>query len=140
MNDNVNKCIKHNRWRQSHGSVTGNIKKNEMNTDLLLNWILVFRSGYLFWGEIQLLVPKMECHHHHSGNRAQISHAPLCLVSRFFLAAFRSQSIRGWPVHQAAFLSDRGTTGKFQLLPLLFAPSPSSSVYSVVPSVQVVTV
>ena len=39
----------------------------------------------------------MECHHHHSGNRILIFHLPLRLVSRCFLAASRSQSIRDWP-------------------------------------------
>ena len=51
------------------------------------------------------------------GNRNLTSHLPLRLV-RFFLAAPRDQSVRGWPVHPAEFHSDRGTMGEFQLLPL----------------------
>ena len=46
----------------------------------------------------QPLAPKMECHHHHSGNRTLIFHLPLRLVSRYFLAAPRSQTVRRWPV------------------------------------------
>ena len=102
----------------------------------------------------QPLAPKMECHHHHSGNRTLIFHLPLRLVSRYFLAAPRSQSVRGWPVRPAVSLSVWGTTGKFQLLPSLFpacqsadallqqmfTPRPSSSVSSVLPSAQVVTI
>ena len=64
--------------------------KITMNTVLLL-WILLFQSGNLFWGEIQPLFSKMECHRHHSGICTQIFHPPLCLVSRWFLAAPRSQ-------------------------------------------------
>ena len=87
----------------------------------------------------------MECHHY-SGNRTPIFHLPLRLVSRCFLAAPRSQSVRGWPVRLAKFLSDRGTTGSCSschrclLLQQMFTPSPLSSVCSVVPSAQVVTV
>ena len=82
-----------------------------------------------------------------------IFHLPLRLVSRCFLAAPRSDSVRGWPVRPAEFLSDRGR-GEFQLLPSLFpvwqraeallqqmfTPSHSSSICSAVPSAQVVTV
>ena len=60
----------------------------------------------------------MECHHHHT--RTRIFHLSLRLVSRCFLAAPQSLRVRGWPVPPAKFLSDRGTTGKFQLLPSLF--------------------
>ena len=73
---------------------------------------------------------------------------------RCFLATPRSQSVRDWPVRRVEFLSDWGSTGMFQLLPSLFpvrkkadalrqqtlTPSPSSSVCSVVPLAQVVTV
>ena len=52
--------------------------KITMNTVLLLKRILLFQSGNLFWG-------------HHSGICTQIFHPPLCLVSRWFLAAPRSQ-------------------------------------------------
>ena len=81
----------------------------------------------------------MECHHHHSGNRSQIFHLPLRLVSRCFLAAPRSQSVQADQLAGLNF-SDRDKTEKFQLLPSLLAPSPSSSVCSVVPSVQVLRV
>ena len=60
------------------------------------------------------------CHHHHTGNRTIIFHLPFRLVSCCSLAAPRSQSVRGWQVRPAKFLSDRGTKGEFQLLPLLF--------------------
>ena len=60
------------------------------------------------------------CHHHHTGNRTIIFHLPFRLVSCCSLAAPRSQSVRGWQVRLAKFLSDRGTKGEFQLLPLLF--------------------
>ena len=77
---------------------------------------------------------------HHVGNRSQIFHLPLRLVSRCFLAAPRDQSVRGWPIRRAELLCDRGTTGEFQLLSSLFMPGSSSSVCFVVPSVLVVTV
>ena len=110
-----------------------------------------FRREKLFRGENSPLVWKMESRQHHMrsrrrpilhyclGNRTLTSHLSL----RLFLAASRGQSVRGWPVHPAEFLSDRGRTMReFQLLPLvslvwlnvgalrhqMFAPSPSSSV------------
>ena len=131
-NSDVSKCIKHKRWRQSHRRTdwTQFCRRSKY-----FSWI-----GNIFWGENQPLVPKMECHHHHSGNRTQIFYLPLCLVSRCFIAAPRSQSVRGWPVRRAELLSDSGTTEEFQLLPSLFMPSPSSSVCYVVPSVLVATV
>ena len=73
-----------------------------------------------FPGENQSLVPKVECHHHHRGNRTLIFHLPSLLDFRCFLAFPRSQSVRGWPVRPAKFLSDKGIKGEFQLLPLLF--------------------
>ena len=106
----------------------------------------------------QPLAPKMECRHHHSGNRTLIFHLPLRLVSCYFLAAPRSQIVRRWPVRLAESLSLSlsvgGTTGKFQFLPSLFpacqsadallqhmfTPRPSSSVSSVLPSALVVTI
>ena len=111
-------------------------------------------GGNLFRGKNQPLVPKMECHHH-LGNRTPIFHLPLRLVSRCSLAVPRSQSVRGWLVRPAEFYSDKGTTGSSSssvpslfpvwqradaLLQSMFTPSPSSSVCSVVPSAQVVTV
>ena len=50
--------------------------------------------------------------------------------------------VRAFEADQLAGLnfSDRDKTEKFQLLPSLLAPSPSSSVCSVVPSVQVLRV
>ena len=86
------------------------------------------------------------------GESTLIFHLPFRPVSCCFLAAPRSQSVRGWQVRQAKFLSDRGT--KFQLLPSLFPvwqsadallqqmflPCPSSSVRSVLSPVGVVTV
>ena len=97
---------------------------------------------------------RKEYHHHHTGNRTSIFHLPLRLVSRCFLAAPRSQSVRGWLVRSAKFLSGRGTTGEFQLLPLLFPVwqsadpllqqmftlSHSPSVCSVLSPVEMVTV
>ena len=53
----------------------------------------------------QPLAPKMECRHHHSGNRTLIFHLPLRLVSCYFLAAPRSQIVRRWPVRLAESLS-----------------------------------
>ena len=41
----------------------------------------------------QPLAPKMEFHHHHSGNRTLIFHLPLRRVSRYFLTAPRSQTV-----------------------------------------------
>ena len=119
---------------------------------LQLKRILLSKLIFIFQGKNQPLVPKMECHHHHTGNRTIIFHLPFRLVSCCFLAAPRSQSVRGWQVRQAKFLSDRGT--KFQLLPSLFPvwqsadallqqmflPCPSSSVRSVLSPVGVVTV
>ena len=70
-----------------------------------------FRSGNLFWGKNKPLVLKMECHHHHSGNRTLTFHLPLRLISRCFLAAPRSPSVRGWTVRLAEFLPDGGTMG-----------------------------
>ena len=58
----------------------------------------------------------MDCHHHHTGNRTLIFHLPLRLVSRCFLAAPRSQSVREWPVCPAKFLSNRGTHGRVPTL------------------------
>ena len=89
-----------------------------------------------------------------TGNRALIFHLPFRLVSCCFLAAPRSQSVRGLPVRPAKFLSNRGSKGELQLLPLLFpvwqsgdpllqqmfTPSPSSSICSVLSPVEVVTV
>ena len=54
---------------------------------------------------------KMECRHHHRGNRTLTLHLPLRLISRCFLAAPRSPSVRGWTVRPAEFLPDGGTTG-----------------------------
>ena len=53
--------------------------------------------GKLFRGENQPLaiVLKMECHHHHTGNRTRIFHLSLRLVSRCFLAAPQSRRVRG---------------------------------------------
>ena len=85
-------------------------------------------------------------------------------VFLFFLfpTAPWNQSVRGWPARPAKFLSDRGTTGQFNLLPSVFpiwqsadalqndvyfcccnkclCPVRTSSVCSAVPLVQVVTV
>ena len=121
---------------------------------LLLKRILLTKLIFIFPGENQCLVPKMDCHHHHTGNRTLIVHLPFRLVSRCFLVAPRSQSVRGWLVCSAEFLSYRGIKGKFQLLPSLFpvwqsadpllqqmfTPSPLSSVCSVLSPVEVVTV
>ena len=150
MDINVKKCITHERWRQSHSAV----KRNKINqTQFCCRSDCFFLSGNLFRGENQPHVLKMECPHHYLGNRTLIFHLPLRLVSHCFLAAPRSQSVRGWSVRLAEFLSDGGTTEEFKLLPSLFpvwqsanalqqmfTPSHSSSVCSVVPSVQVVTV
>ena len=109
---------------------------------------------FIFPDDNQSLVPKMDCHHHHTGNRTLIFHLPFRLVSRCFPAVPRTQSVRGWPVRPAKFLSDRGSKGEFQLLPSLFpvwqsadallqqmfTPSLSSSVCSVLSPVEVVTV
>ena len=76
---------------------------------LQLKRILLSKLIFIFPGKNQPLVPKMECHHHHTGNRTIIFHLPFRLVSYCFLAAPRSQSVRGWPVRLAKFLSDRGT-------------------------------
>ena len=49
-NNDVNKCIKHKRWRQSHSSITREIKKNWLNTILLLKRILFLqREPLLRW-------------------------------------------------------------------------------------------
>ena len=121
---------------------------------LQLKRILLSKLIFIFQGKNQPLVPKMECHHHHTGNRTIIFHLPFRLVSYCFLAAPRSQSVRGWPVRLAKFLSDRGTKGEFQLLPSLFLVPQSadallqqmfthsslSSICSVLSPVEVVTV
>ena len=62
---------------------------------LLLKRILLTKLIFIFPGENQCLVPKMDCHDHHTGNRTLIVHLPFRLVSRCFLVAPRSQSVRG---------------------------------------------
>ena len=59
---------------------------------LLLKRILLTKLIFTFPGENQSLVPKMGCHHHHTGNRTLIVHLPFLSVSRCFLAAPRSQA------------------------------------------------
>ena len=41
---------------------------------LLLKRILLTKLIFIFPGENQCLVPKMDCHHHHTGNRTLIVH------------------------------------------------------------------
>ena len=97
----------------------------------------------------------MECHHYHSGNRILIFNLPLRLVSRCFLAASRSQSIQDWPgfdLLNFSLIEVRREVPALAivvsclkradaLLQRMFTPDPSwSSVCSVVPSAQVVTV
>ena len=49
---------------------------------LLLKRILLTKLIFIFPGENQCLVPKMYCHHHHTGSRTLIVHLPFRLVSR----------------------------------------------------------
>ena len=121
----------------------------------LFKRVLLTKLIFIFPGKNQPLVPRDGMSPSSlTGNRALIFHLPFRLVSCCFLAAPRSQSVRGLPVRPAKFLSNRGSKGELQLLPLLFpvrqsgdpllqqmfTPSPSSSICSVLSPVEVVTV
>ena len=151
MDINVKKCITHERWRQSHSAVTREIKITRHNSAVEAN--TSSSAGTSSEVKISLTFLRWNVPIITWGNRTLIFHLPLRLVSHCFLAAPRSQSVRGWSVRLAEFLSDGGTTEEFKLLPSLFpvwqsanalqqmfTPIHSSSVCSVVPSVQVVTV
>ena len=91
------------------------------------------KAGKIFRGDKESLVPKIKWLSSHAvsssrndsfdssslvRNRTLISHFPLRLsFFSFFFAAPRGQTVRSWAVDLAEFLSNRGTTGEFKLLP-----------------------
>ena len=119
------------RWRQSHCFHNkGNYEKStEHNFAVEAN--TSSKAGKIFRGDNESLVPKIEWPSSHLvsssrnglfdsssllGNLTLISHFPLRL-SFFFFAAPWGQTVRSWAVGMAEFLSNRGTTGEFQLFP-----------------------
>ena len=91
------------------------------------------KAGKIFRGDNVSLAPKIKWSSSHAvsssrndsfdsssllGNRTLISHFPLRLsLFFFFFAAPQGQTVRSWAVDMAKFLSNRGTTGEFKLLP-----------------------
>ena len=121
------------RWRQSHCFHNkGNYEKStEHNFAVEAN--TSSKAGKIFRGDNESLVPKIEWPSSHLvsssrnglfdslsllGNLTLISHFPLRLsFFFFFFAAPLDQTVRSWAVDRVEFLSNRGTTGEFQLLP-----------------------
>ena len=134
-NNNVNKCIKKKKGDGNpFASITREITKST-RTQFAVETNTSSKAGKIFRWDNESLVPKIKWSSSHAvsssrndssdssslvGNRTLISHFPFRLsffyLYIFFCCSSRSDS-SSWAVDLAEFLSNRGTTGEFKLLP-----------------------